>query len=319
MSEFLAKTLAAWVDEFIEDMHRRAYSERSRRTYRYDLLMFVSWVREQASLQVPGDLNCEVLGQYQMHLMLRRSLKYRYRHPRTMSASSRNRHLAALKTFFRYLKKTCKLLSNPALELESARESKRLPKAILSIPEMTRLFQAVPQNTAVGLRDLAALEVLYGTGVRRLELLPLTLGDLRVSEGLVHVLGKGNKERVVPLGKAAKKALVRYLSMGRPRLLQADEHNTVFVSNFHGGPVSNNELLRAIRKYAQQAGIQKPISFHLFRHTCATHLLRGGADLRSIQTLLGHSNLNTTAIYTRVEISDLQKTLRQCHPREKDA
>jgi integrase/recombinase XerD len=313
----LGVVLEEWLEDFLADLRRRAYSERTCRTYRYDLLLFIDWVRQQPTLCQPGDLTASVLEQYQMHLMLRRSLKHHYQQPRTLSAVARNRHLAGLKTFFRYLKKVCKLLSNPTLELESARQPKRLPKAILTIPEVARLLQIVPKNTPLGLRDLAVLELLYGTGIRRFELLPLALADLRLSEGLAHVVGKGDKQRVVPLGKAAQKSLERYLREGRPKLLQG-EHNTLFVSNLSGGPVSEGELLRAIRKYAQQAGIKKPISFHLFRHTCATHLLRGGADLRSIQTLLGHSNLNTTAIYTRVEVSDLQKTIRRCHPREKD-
>ena len=317
MSQSLATVLKDWIENFVVYLRRRGYSERTETTYHYDLLMFVSWVEQQPQLQMPGHLTSAVLEQYQMHLMLRRSLKSDYGHPRVMSASSRNRHLAALRTFFRFLKKSCLLLSNPTSELESAREPKRLPKAILSVPEVARLLQVVPQNTPVGLRDLAVLEVLYGTGIRRLELLPLTLNALRLSEGLAHILGKGNKERVVPLGKAAQRALERYLRDGRPKMVKG-QHKAVFVSNAHGGPVTEWELRHAIRTYADQAGIKKAINFHTFRHTCATHLLRGGADIRTLQTLLGHSDLNTTAIYTRVEISDLQKTIRRCHPREKD-
>jgi integrase/recombinase XerD len=312
----LSQVLRKWVDEFIADMNRRNYSPRSVRAYRYDLLGFVAWVGQQANLNSPGDLSTPVLEQYQMHLMLRPSLRSRTQ-PRPMSAGARNRHLAELKSFFKYLKRTCKLLSNPSSELEAARRTQRLPKAILSVPEVARLLQAIPKNTASGLRDWAAVELLYGTGVRRFELLGLDLEDLRLAEELVHVLGKGDKQRVVPMGKAAGKALERYLREGRPQLVQGG-HRKIFVSSHHGGPVSEDELLRAIRNHAQQAGIKKKIGFHQFRHTCATHMLRGGADLRSIQTLLGHSELNTTAIYTRVEVSDLRKTLMRCHPREKD-
>lgn len=314
----LGETLREWVAQFLESMERRNYSLHSRKTYGCDLLLFARWVGEQPNLEAPGELTATVLEQYQLHLMLRTSITYRYSQPRTMTAATRNRHLAELRSFFRYLKKTCKLLSNPSLELENARQTKKLPKNILTVPEVARLLQTVPKTTASGLRDLAALELLYGTGVRRGELLGIALTDLRLSEGFVHILGKGNKERVVPMGKAAHKAVLRYLREGRPQLLRGNT-SALLVSSFHGGPVLQKELLKAIRSYAKEAGIRKAIGFHLFRHTCATHMLRGGADLRSIQTLLGHANLNTTAIYTRVEIADLQKTLQRCHPREKDA
>lgn len=313
----LSETLREWVEDFVADLNRRNYSPQTTRIYRYDLLLFAAWVERQPALDSPGDLTTAVLEQYQMHLMLRPSLKGRTVHPRSMSTATRNRHVAELRSFFKFLKRACKLLGNPSSELETARQTRRLPKAILSIPEVFRLLVAIPKNTPSGLRDWAAVELLYGTGVRRFELLNLDLNDLRLSEELVHVLGKGDKERVVPMGSAAQKALQRYLSEGRPQLVRGD-HRKVFVSSSHGGPVSEKELMTAIRRHARRAEVKKFISYHQFRHTCATHMLRGGADLRSIQTLLGHTELKTTAIYTRVEVSDLRKTLLQCHPRESD-
>ena len=309
--------MAEWVVDFIADMQRRNYSEQSQKAYRCDLMLFARWVGEQPQLQHPGDLTPLALEDYQMHLMLRVSITYRFKHPRTLTAGSRNRHLAELRSFFRFLKRSGRLLGNPALELEPARQIKRLPKNILSVPEAARLLEICPKDSPRGLRDWAALEMLYGTGLRRAELLRLGLSDLRLAEGLVYILGKGNKERLIPLGKAACRALDVYLREGRPHLLDGNTQS-LWVSSFHGGPASHEELLKSIKALAKKAGIRKRIGFHLFRHTCATHLLRGGADLRSIQTLLGHSDLNTTAIYTRVEISDLQKTIEQCHPREKD-
>ena len=154
-----------------------------------------------------------------MHLMLRRAPAQIQASLAPCTAGSRNRHLAELRSFFRYLKKAGKLLSNPSLELERARETKRLPKAILTIPEMARLLQVIPKDSPTGLRDWAAVELLYGSGIRRAELLRLELTDLRLSEELVHVLGKGDRERVVPIGKAAYKALERYLREGRPQLV----------------------------------------------------------------------------------------------------
>ncbi len=316
MSQELAATLAQWLQEFLDDMQRRSYSPRSLRSYRYDLLLFVTWIGEQAEVTSPGQLTSVVLEQYQMHLMLRPSKKSP-QHTKAMSTAARNRHTAELRSFFRYLKRSCKLLSNPGAELESARQVRRLPKSILTVEELALLLEAIPKETPVGLRDWAAVELLYGTGVRRIELLGLELEDLRLAEEFLHVLGKGNKERVLPLGQAAREALERYLHEGRPRLTQG-QHRKLLVSYKHGGPVSENELLASIRQHARRAKIRPILGFHQFRHTCATHMLREGADLRAIQTLLGHADLNTTAIYTKVEVADLRKTLQECHPREKD-
>jgi len=306
-----------WLDDFLEDMQRRNYSPRSLRSYRYDLLLFVAWLADQAELDTPGQLTAAVLEQYQMHLMLRPSKKSP-QHTRAMTTAARNRHTAELRSFFRYLKRSCKLLGNPGAELESARQLRRLPGSIFTVEEVALLLERIPKETPVGLRDWAAVELLYGTGVRRIELLGLELDDLYLGEGFVKVLGKGNKERVLPLGQGACGALERYLAEGRPHLMDRTPHRKLLVSQKHGGPVSENELLAAIRQHGQNAGIRPILGFHQFRHTCATHMLREGADLRAIQTLLGHENLNTTAIYTKVEITDLRKTLQECHPREKD-
>jgi len=313
---FLEDTLQRWLDEFIEDMNRRDYSQRSIRVYRYDLKLFVDWVGAQAELTTPGDLTTEALEKYQMHLMLRPSRKSQAI-TKTMSAGARNRHLAQLRSFFRFLKRTCKLLGNPSADLERAKDLKTLPQSVFSVEEMAQLLEAIPKNTASGLRDWVAVELLYGTGLRRFELLNLEIQQLRLGEELVHLLGKGKKERVVPMGSGARLALEKYLKEGRPQLLRGS-HQSLLVSAKYGGPVSEHELLHAIRGHAKRAKIRVVEGFHQFRHTCATHLLRGGADLRCIQTLLGHSNLNTTAIYTKVEVTDLQKTLKGCHPREKD-
>lgn len=314
----MKQVLNEWLDAFLLDLERRNYSPRTTRTYRYDLLLFTNWVGEQAKIKAPGDLVGAVLEEYQLHLMLRSPLRKLHAQPRPLSANVRNRHLAGLRSFFRYLKRTCRLLSNPAADLEAVREPKRLPRAILSVPEMSRLLGAIDTDTASGLRDRAALELLYGVGLRRFELQNLDLPHLRLGEELLYVMGKGGKERILPLGRAATRAVERYLQHGRP-LLAKEHTQALLVSSYHGGRLSGTELILSLRKYVKQVGIKKYISFHLFRHTCATHLLRGGADLRAIQTLLGHSKLSTTAIYTRVEVTDLKKTLRRCHPRETDS
>lgn len=313
----LCQTLRQWVQDFGLDMRRRDYADRSIDSYCKSLLLFVNWVESQADLKAPGELTTSALERYQMHLMLRPTLNQQHSQPRTMTAGGRNTALAHLRSFFRYLKKAGRLLGNPALDLENCRKTRQLPRGILSVPEVARLLAVVPRHSASGLRDLAVLEVLYSAGIRRAELVGLNLPDLRLGEALLYVMGKGRRERVVPLGKAATQAVQRYLEESRP-LLARGEHQALFVSAHHGGRASVDELSHAIKTYARLAKIKKRVNFHLFRHTCATHLLRGGADLRSIQTLLGHAELSTTAIYTRVDLSDLKKTMKRCHPREKE-
>ncbi|MBK6599298.1 MAG: tyrosine-type recombinase/integrase [Proteobacteria bacterium] len=305
-----------WLSEFLEDLQRRNYSPASIRAYRYDLQLFVQWVSRQEHLNTPADLTLSALENYQMHLMLRPSLKSK-NIAKAMSTASRNRHTAELRSFFRYLKRVCKLLSNPSAELECARQLKTLPKTVFTVEEMAGLLEHIPKNTPCGLRDWAAVELLYATGLRRFELLNLEISALRLAEEMVHILGKGQKERVVPFRSQRQRGLERYLSEGRPYLVEG-AHHRVFVSQHHGGPVSEEEMLQAIRRHARRAEISQVTGFHQFRHTCATHMLRGGADLRCIQTILGHSQLSTTAIYTKVEVADLKKTMRECHPREKD-
>jgi integrase/recombinase XerD len=313
----LASTFSEWLGELLLWMQRRGYSPLTIRCYGNGLRHFISWTRERPELSCPGEVTSEVLEQYQLHLMTRPSLSSLSSRPARLSASTCNLNLAELKTFFAFLKRSGKLLSNPCAELFRAKEPKRLPRNILTVAEMVRLLSAILTNSPQGLRDRALVELLYGTGIRQIELLRCNLEDLRLGEGFLHVLGKGDKERVVPLGVACQRAMAAYLEGGRPLLL-SERTRTLFVSAYHGGPAGSLELTRALKTHGRAAGLAQSMGFHLFRHTCATHLLQGGADLRLIQALLGHANLNTTMIYTRVELSHLKRVLRESHPRELD-
>ena len=246
--------------------------------------------------------------------MLLKSCRRGFVHPRSLKANSRNQYLVAIKSFFRFLWRTQRILINPAAELPYAREGKSLPRGILTVSEIERLFQVIPTNTHLGLRDRAIVEVFYSTGMRRNELLGLQPDDVRLDEGLARVVGKGDRERVVPLGKAACRALREYYE--KVRIRQRPTASCPVFLSFPSGPIPPHELAQRIHEYARAARLRKKVTPHVFRHTCATHLLQGQADLRTIQAILGHTNLNTTAIYTRVDITTLQAVLRRCHPRE---
>jgi integrase/recombinase XerD len=199
--------------------------------------------------------------------------------------------------------------------LSGPRLRRPLPRA-LTQPEMERLLAAPDVEHPEGLRDRAMLELLYAAGLRVSELLTLGIANLRLDEKLVRCVGKGDKERLVPLGAAASHWLSRYLDEVRPALAQAGRNRTsLLFLDGAGGPISRTECWRKLRRYASAAGIPGKVSPHTLRHTFATHLLSGGADLRSIQELLGHADIGTTQIYTHVDDSHLAQVFRRCHPR----
>jgi len=304
------KNLKLWLQDFLLDLERKGSSPGTIRTYRDGLKAFLRWHQEKGSPNV----TLALLEEYQMHLMLRASELNPEEH---LSISTRNRHTAGLRSFFRYLRKSQKLDSNPAAALETAREEKKLPKVILTYPEILRLLKVLPDSLQ-GLRDRAIIEVLYATAIRCAELFSLKLSNLQLEEGLLFVVGKGRRERLLPLGGAAVRAITRYLLESRPHLLGNESHQALWVSASHAGPLSDREMKGALDGYLKQANIRKKVTYHVFRHTAATHLLQGGADLRSIQVLLGHARLDTTSIYTRVDISHLREVLLRCHPRQQD-
>jgi integrase/recombinase XerD len=303
------------LEDFFLDLRRRGYAERTLHNYRLTLRQFQQWMAEQ-QLHSVTDLGRQHLEQYHNYLMFRPTQWDRRSTPRLLTVRTRNRILSELKTFFRYLKRSGHLPVNLAAELELAKVPKKLPARVLSVPEVQRLLGAIPLDTLLGRRDRAMVEVLYGVGLRRSELMNLKLEDCWLDEPVLRIVGKGSNERMVPLGPAVLARLKDYLTEVRPHWAGGGVQH-VWVSN-HGGATNDQEFLKNLRAYGLSAGLKKRLHFHLFRHTCATHLLKGGADIRSIQLLLGHAKLDTTAIYTRVEMSDLLQVLRQCHPRELD-
>jgi integrase/recombinase XerC len=233
------------------------------------------------------------------------------------SASTRARRLAAFKTFFQYLKRRNEAVVNPARRIKSPKLPQRLPRAA-AIDEVFALLKAPSQKSVLGLRDSAMLEMLYGAGLRVGELCGLGLGDVDSKARLVRVLGKGNKERLCPLNEPGFAALASYLEL-RGSLLgkkskRAQCPEALFL-NARGGRLTTRSVERHLERYVETLGLQKQVTPHALRHSYATHLLAGGADIRSIQELLGHANLNTTQRYTAVSFEQLQKVYDTSHPR----
>ncbi len=229
-----------------------------------------------------------------------------------ISTRSVARALAAIRGMFRFLVAERHLQSDPTENLENPKLWTTLPKS-LQPAEVEALLAAPDRSTAEGLRDAAMLDLLYATGLRVSELIHVKIEDLVMDAGYLRTFGKGSKERIVPFGDAARDAVVAYMERGRPELVkQADPH--LFLSN-RGTAMSRQSFWMKIAKYGRKAGISSDISPHVLRHSFATHLLENGADLRSVQMMLGHSDISTTQIYTHVSRARLQRMYEQYHPR----
>jgi len=231
-----------------------------------------------------------------------------------ISSTTNARRLSAIRGFFEFLVSEGVLKGSPCSLIKGPRLGLRLPET-LSVEEVSMLLEAPKPDSPIGIRDKAILEFAYATGVRASELCGLEIGQIDFSLGFVRVRGKGDKERIVPMGHMAIDALERYLQEARPMLQRKRGLSPhVFLSQ-KGGPITRQCFWQILKKYAQKAGIAKDISPHTLRHSFATHLLMGGADLRTVQLLLGHENIATTQIYTHMDIEHLRETHRRYHPR----
>ncbi|MEW6074959.1 MAG: site-specific tyrosine recombinase XerD [Candidatus Omnitrophota bacterium] len=232
---------------------------------------------------------------------------------RGLSANSISRRLAAIRMFYRFLVRERILKSDPSSLIDSPKLWQKIPET-LSVNEIESLLAQPDIRDVQGIRDKAILEVLYATGMRVSEAVHLKTDDVNVEVGFLRCIGKGNKERIIPLGKKAIASITRYLQASRTRLLKQKASEFIFVSRF-GKKLSRQSLWKLIKKYARSARIKKPIRPHILRHSFATHLLERGADLRSVQEMLGHANIATTQIYTHINKDRLKAIHRMFHPR----
>lgn len=230
-----------------------------------------------------------------------------------LAANSVNRALAALRGFYKYLLREKKLESTPVAHIGLARGWMRLPD-VLSREEMVLLLAQPGSATPSAVRDAAMLELIYATGIRVSELTAMTLNQINWQVGYVIVMGKGGKERIVPLGRMAYDQVQRYVEQARPRLLKERRSDTLFL-NRSGKGMTRQGFWKIVKKYAARANLAPKVHPHTFRHSFATHLLEGGADLRSVQIMLGHADISTTQIYTHVTRERLKEIHRRYHPR----
>jgi len=229
------------------------------------------------------------------------------------SSATISRCLASLRSFYKFLSQEGYIIADPTIDLDSPKVEKKLPN-VLSLPEVETLLYSPDTKTPSGLRDRAMFEVLYATGIRVSELVNLTLPDVNLDSGFIRCMGKGSKERIVPLGSVAIKALREYLAEGRPRFMRSRDVRAVFV-NHHGRQLTRQGFWKLLKKCAREAGIKFDITPHTLRHSFATHLLENGADLRAVQEMLGHADISTTQIYTHVTKSRIREVYDKAHPR----
>ncbi|HTT10544.1 MAG TPA: site-specific tyrosine recombinase XerD [Burkholderiaceae bacterium] len=289
---------AAVVDAFIDSLWLEdGLARNSLAAYRRDLQALAAWLGER-SLFAMGETDLQAY------------LAEQFTRSR---ASTANRRLATLRRFFRWALRDGKVRADPTLQLVNARTPARFPKA-LSESQVEALLAAPDVETDLGVRDRAMLELLYATGLRVSELVGLRLVQLSLNDGLVRVLGKGSKERIVPIGEEARAWMERYFAQARPSLMKGRGGDVVFVTR-RVGAMSRQMFWRLIKRYAAAAGIAAPLSPHGLRHAFATHLLNHGADLRVVQLLLGHADISTTQIYTHVARERLKAVHARHHPR----
>jgi len=302
-------TLASLVDQWLVRLETRAYSPRTVTARTWALRAFLTWAEPRGLLR-PAQIDKLALEGFQRSLWA-----YRKENGQPFAVATQRGHLGAVQAFFAWLCRENLLPANPAADLDLPRKPPRsLPRA-LSLAEVEQILAVPDVSDPLGVRDRAILETLYGTGLRRLELVNLDVGDLDRARGLVLVRrGKGGKDRLAPMGAQALAWVQRYLETCRPLLEVSASETALFLSGY-GGRLNPNYLGNWVRKTIDAAQLDKTGSCHLFRHACATHLLENGADLRMIQELLGHARLDTTQIYTAVSIAQLREVHARCHPR----
>ena len=292
----------ALIDKFLDALWlEKGLSENTLKSYRYDLAAYAAWLFEN-NRSIADVRRADI------------NLYLSYRLQKGLKARSTARSLSCLRALYRYMLREKLIQDDPTLRVENPKLGRPLPATLTEL-DVEKLLVAPDVATLLGLRDRTMLEVLYACGVRVSELTGLKLGEINLRQGVIRIVGKGSKERLVPMGEEAISWLTRYLKDARNELLKNNRAQDVVFPSNRGVAMTRQTFWHRIRKLAEEAGIQKKLSPHTLRHAFATHLLNHGADLRVVQLLLGHSDLSTTQIYTHVAQQRMKELHQQHHPR----
>ncbi|MCZ7555889.1 MAG: site-specific tyrosine recombinase XerD [Bacteroidia bacterium] len=281
----------------------RGFASNSIDGYMRDIVRYTQWMADQGGIDNPGHISMTDVTRY-LKLLADTGL----------AAASLSRTISTIRHFHRFLLDEGYAQTNAAELIDTPALTRHLPM-VLTQDEMLRILEQPDTSTTLGTRDKALLEMLYATGMRVSELISLAFEHFLLPEALIRILGKGGKERIVPVGREAIERTQRYITHVRPRLSRRDKPTTVIFLNHRGGPLTRMSILNFVKKYALSAGIATDVHPHTFRHSFATHLLEGGADLRSVQEMLGHSDISTTQIYTHIDRDYLKEVHTTYHPR----
>lgn len=299
--------------EFLDHAKRRRLKAHTTDDYRRTIGEFFRFVNENyPDIKDITGITRDIVLSYEKYLITKKDAK-----GRIISRGRRRRYLSNLKTFFAYLQREERIYADPTVNIAIPNEKRRILKDVLTIEEMDKLIKICPGDTTKGLRDRAILELLYSAGIRADELCNIELEDIDLDEMLLFVRkGKLGSQRLIPFGQSSKYWIEKYLERARP-LISGPGDSLLFVS-MRGRKLDPQALLDIVKGYARSAGIEKNVTSHTFRHSCAGHMLKGGADIRYVQRQLGHRRISTTEKYLKIEITDLKEIHDRCHPREQE-
>ena len=271
-------------------------------SYKIDINAFISFLKD-SGIDDPSDISSDHIGSF-----------FKTLKELGLLGSSSARYFSSLKGFFLYLLKNKYIVKNPIEKITAPRISKKLP-GVLDVNEVEKILSAPDANDKLGLRDKAMLELFYACGTRVSELINIKVNDLFFEDEIIRVFGKGSKERLIPVVSSAVKWVGEYLKKSRPLLMKKSKSENNLFLNSRGSKLSRMGVWKIIDRYVKQAGIEKDVHPHTFRHSFATHLLEGGADLRAVQEMLGHADISTTQIYTHIDRDYIKQVHKQYHPR----
>ncbi len=295
------------INQFLDYLEvEKGYSNNTLAAYQNDLNQFLVFLQVEIQDQRPRSWDNVTRDHIVSYILEMKEREY--------ASSTVARKVAAVKSFFKFLESAGQIKNNPAKDMETPRAEKHLP-ATISAEDVDRLLAAPAGDAPASQRDRAMLELLYATGLRVSELVALDVSDVNLDEGTVRCMGKGKKERVLPVYDRAREALATYVTQGRLKLLGKHNNEDALFLNRRGARLTRQGLWLIIKRYVEEVGIEGNVTPHTLRHSFATHMLRGGADLRAVQQMLGHANISTTQIYTQVTPDHMREVYDEAHPR----